>query len=329
MPLTNTNREARRTARPVLRDLRFAGTVAAGLVAGVLGIGALSAPLLGWSEWPDGLTPGGEEVVRLQEPGERGLGGGDRTSNRRGGGGGGGEAAPGVPVGGAAPGAGDAVVVTLPTGGGLGTGPAAGGSERRAQRIGSGRQDARNGDDFGGSGFAPANTADTDGDKMPDVWEARYGLDPLSADDAGADNDGDGVPNAAEFWTRSLPGSPDSDNNGVKDGDEDFDADGLRNAVEVKTGSNAAAPDSNGDGQPDSQDDHDGDGVSSGDEQQRGTDPTVTDPPPPTEPPTEPEPGDTPPDSPPTEEPPPVATEPDPVDVEEPTDDDEIGRAHV
>ena len=60
MSLTNTNREARRPVRSVgLRDLRFAGTVAAGLVAGVLGVGALSAPLLGWTDWPDGLKPGG------------------------------------------------------------------------------------------------------------------------------------------------------------------------------------------------------------------------------------------------------------------------------
>ena len=60
MSLTNTNREARRPERSVgLRDLRFAGTVAAGLVAGVLGVGALSAPLLGWTDWPDQLQPGG------------------------------------------------------------------------------------------------------------------------------------------------------------------------------------------------------------------------------------------------------------------------------
>src|SRR4051812_50134375 len=39
-----------------MRDVRFAGTVAAGLVAGVLGVGALTAPLLGWTEWPS--SPG-------------------------------------------------------------------------------------------------------------------------------------------------------------------------------------------------------------------------------------------------------------------------------
>src|SRR5215217_4424973 len=46
-----------RAARPTaLGDLRFAGTVAAGLVAGTLGLGALAAPLVGWKDWPSALT---------------------------------------------------------------------------------------------------------------------------------------------------------------------------------------------------------------------------------------------------------------------------------
>src|SRR4029077_10263488 len=73
MSLTNTNREARRPERSVgLRDLRFAGTVAAGLVAGVLGVGALSAPLLGWTDWPDQLQPGGgNSAVTMSSPQQR------------------------------------------------------------------------------------------------------------------------------------------------------------------------------------------------------------------------------------------------------------------
>src|SRR4051812_6974389 len=73
MSLTNTNREARRSVRSVgLRDLRFAGTVAAGLVAGVLGVGALSAPLLGWTDWPDKLQPGaGGSPVTMSQPEQR------------------------------------------------------------------------------------------------------------------------------------------------------------------------------------------------------------------------------------------------------------------
>src|SRR5688572_19707080 len=74
LAMTDTNREASGGARRlVVRDLRFAGTVAAGLVAGVLGVGALSAPLLGWSEWSDTLQPGGGEnnAVTMVAPSER------------------------------------------------------------------------------------------------------------------------------------------------------------------------------------------------------------------------------------------------------------------
>lgn len=39
---------------------------------------------------------------------------------------------------------------------------------------------------------------DTDGDGLPDWWEAQYGLS-LLVDDASADKDGDGVPNLAEY----------------------------------------------------------------------------------------------------------------------------------
>ena len=38
------------------RDLRFAGSVAAGLVAGVLGVGAIAVPLFGWNDWPQALS---------------------------------------------------------------------------------------------------------------------------------------------------------------------------------------------------------------------------------------------------------------------------------
>src|SRR4051794_8387503 len=43
-------------ARPsAMGDLRFAGTIATGLVAGTLGLGALAAPLVGWKDWPSAL----------------------------------------------------------------------------------------------------------------------------------------------------------------------------------------------------------------------------------------------------------------------------------
>src|SRR3954452_22795874 len=68
MSLTNTNRGAERHMRSGLRDLRFAGTVAAGLVAGVLGVGALSAPLLGWTDWPEKLKAGRGDDVAMKAP---------------------------------------------------------------------------------------------------------------------------------------------------------------------------------------------------------------------------------------------------------------------
>src|SRR4051794_19008148 len=51
----NSSSRPARTTRPVVRDLRFAGAVAAGLCAGVLGVGAIAAPLVGWNDWPDSL----------------------------------------------------------------------------------------------------------------------------------------------------------------------------------------------------------------------------------------------------------------------------------
>src|SRR4051794_6768228 len=62
----STNSMTPRTARPTaLGDLRFAGTIAAGLVAGTLGLGALAAPLVGWKDWPSALTQqaSGQPVV--------------------------------------------------------------------------------------------------------------------------------------------------------------------------------------------------------------------------------------------------------------------------
>src|SRR5918998_3729355 len=88
MSLTNTDRQARRAKRPVgLRDLRFAGTVAAGLVAGVLGVGALSAPLLDWNDdWPDASDRGGQDDPLTLRAGEDARDKRERSGRSNGGG---------------------------------------------------------------------------------------------------------------------------------------------------------------------------------------------------------------------------------------------------
>ncbi len=53
---------------------------------------------------------------------------------------------------------------------------------------------------------------DTDGDGMPDAWEAANGLDP-NTNDAGSDLDGDGIDNFAEFAFKGDP--QDGSNRGV------------------------------------------------------------------------------------------------------------------
>src|ERR1700759_4124753 len=83
MPMLATEGEARlmldtdihrapaaNTPRPSpLGDLRFAGTIAAGLVAGTLGLGALAAPLVGWKDWPKGLEKDAStQTLRLASP---------------------------------------------------------------------------------------------------------------------------------------------------------------------------------------------------------------------------------------------------------------------
>jgi hypothetical protein len=127
---------------------------------------------------------------------------------------------------------------------------------------------------------------DTDGDGMPDAFEAARGLNPL-VDDAAGDLDGDGIPNLREFAvTRTEPHRTDTDGDGLADGaeiaagtdplDPDTDDDTIRDGRDPAP--LVSDPDLDGDGIRDSDDpDVDGDALSNVDEGTRGTDPRRAD----------------------------------------------------
>ena len=59
---------------------------------------------------------------------------------------------------------------------------------------------------------------DTDGDKLPDDWETKHGLDPNDASDANKDSDDDGLTNLEEYEHNTDPKDKDSDNDKIPDG---------------------------------------------------------------------------------------------------------------
>lgn len=61
---------------------------------------------------------------------------------------------------------------------------------------------------------------DDDNDEMPDVWEQRYGLDPLSDTDREQDLDNDQVSNINEYLAGGNPAFEDSDYDTLRDGYE-------------------------------------------------------------------------------------------------------------
>ena len=244
-----------------LGDLRFAGTIAAGLVAGTLGLGALAAPLVGWKDWPSGLEKdAAAEPMRLASPSQ--PSGGAREN----GGGNGGSQQPGP--GGATP-----LSVSIPGPGGTGgplpllpiggptnstssAGDDGGRSTTATPRSGTGQ--------FTGAGFKPVDTTDTDGDNMPNDYERTVtGTNAGDASDGSATN-GYGVTNSAEFRIKANLPAWDTNGNGVLDGEDDSDGDGVLNGVEERNGSDPASNDSDNDGIPDGMDDRDGDGYPDG-----------------------------------------------------------------
>ncbi len=135
-------------------------------------------------------------------------------------------------------------------------------------------------------GTDPQNP-DTDGDGVDDGDEIANGsdpLDPCDPSDANCDNDGDGITNIDETNVYGTdPNNPDTDNDGINDGDEvtngsdplnpcdpddsaaicqiDTDGDGLTDVYEGIIGTNPNNPDT------------DGDGISDGDEVTNGSNP--------------------------------------------------------
>jgi hypothetical protein len=64
------------------------------------------------------------------------------------------------------------------------------------------------------------SSRDSDGDKMPNRWELKHGLD-AHTPNAHRDADHDGLQNLAEFRDGTDPQDDDSDDDGVEDGDDD------------------------------------------------------------------------------------------------------------
>ena len=66
---------------------------------------------------------------------------------------------------------------------------------------------------------------DWDGDGLPDDWEIAHGLNP-GFDDASLDSDGDGLTNLEEYLWGTDPFNPDTDGDGILDGeDREIDSD--------------------------------------------------------------------------------------------------------
>ncbi|BDX05919.1 S8 family serine peptidase [Planctobacterium marinum] len=97
--------------------------------------------------------------------------------------------------------------------------------------------------DLDDDGIPDSQDSDIDGDGIPNDVETEYGLDPLNSDDANEDLDNDGLTNLEEYLTGTLLDNPDSDSDGIIDGDDE-------NPL-IAVSSAAIAHDYDGDGKAD------------------------------------------------------------------------------
>ncbi|HEX8854141.1 MAG TPA: hypothetical protein VF752_00970 [Thermoleophilaceae bacterium] len=123
---------------------------------------------------------------------------------------------------------------------------------------------------------ALASSKDRNHDRIPDRWEKRHHLS-LRVNQAKRDQDNDGLNNLGEFRSHTDPRDPDTDNDGVEDGDEDADRDGVDNENEIRERTNPEARDSNHNGRSDGREDADHDGLNNTGEDRTGNDPVDPD----------------------------------------------------
>ncbi|MFQ6061383.1 MAG: Ig-like domain-containing protein, partial [Thermoplasmata archaeon] len=82
--------------------------------------------------------------------------------------------------------------------------------------------------DTDGDGTPDSLDSDDDDDGLPDSWEEANGLNRTNPSDSLEDTDNDGLTNVQEFEEGTDPQDPDTDGDGVKDGDDLYPTDSSK-----------------------------------------------------------------------------------------------------